>query len=76
MGFMKTIDIELQDMDVEVDFDNYDDIFDLIVDARLTNTFLSPLLLSYVVSRLDDDERLNSLYESIEFVEALEWQYV
>ena len=76
MGFMKTIDIELQDMDVEVDFDNYDDIFDLIVDARLTNTFLSPLLLSYVVSRLDDDERLNGLYESIEFVEALEWQYV
>ena len=76
MGFMKTIDIELQDIDVEVDFDNYDDIFDLIVDARLTNTFLSPLLLSYVVSRLDDDERLNSLYESIEFVEALEWQYV
>ena len=76
MGFMKTIDIELQDMDVEVDFDNYDDIFDLIVDARLTNTFLSPLLLSYVVSRLDDDERLNGLYESIEFVEALDWQYV
>lgn len=76
MGAMKQIDIELQDMDVEVDFDNYDDIFDLIVDARLTNTFLSPLLLSYVVSRLDDDERLNGLYESIEFVEALEWQYV
>ena len=76
MGAMKQIDIELQDMDVEVDFGNYDDIFDLIVDARLTNTFLSPLLLSYVVSRLDDDERLNGLYESIEFVEALEWQYV
>ena len=76
MGFMKTIDIELQDMNVEVDFDNYDDIFDLIVDAQLTNTFLSPLLLSYVVSRLDDDERLNGLYESIEFVEALEWKYV
>ena len=76
MGAMKQIDIELQDMDVEVDFGNYDDIFDLIVDARLTNTFLSPLLLSYVVSRLDDDERLNCLYESIEFVEALEWQYV
>ena len=47
MGVMKTIDIELQDMDVEVDFGNYDDIFDLIVDAQLTNTFLSPLLLSY-----------------------------
>lgn len=76
MGAMKQIDIELQDMDVEVDFGNYDDIFDLIVDARLTNTFLSPLLLSYVVSRLDDDERLNGLYESIEFVEAFEWQYV
>ena len=76
MGAMKQIDIELQDMDVEVDFGNYDDIFDLIVDARLTNTFLSPLLLSYVVSRLDDDERLGNLYQSAEFVEALEWQYV
>jgi len=76
MGAMKTIDIELQDMDIEVDFDNYDDIFDLIVDARLTNTFLSPLLLSYVVSRLNDSERLGKLYDSVEFFEALEWQYV
>ena len=76
MGYMKQIDIELQDMDIEVDFGNYDDIFDLIVDTQLAGVKLSPIMLQYIQYRMTESVHLMSLMGLPEFVEALEWQYV
>jgi len=80
MGVMKEIDIELQELDFAYcDLSNRDDVFDLIVDAELTETKLSKLLLQavryYLVEDSFRDGPLASLWLSDEFVKALSWQY-
>lgn len=80
MGAMKAIDIELQEFDFAYcDLSNRDDVFDLIVDAQLTDTKLSKLLLRavrfYLVEDSYRDGPLSSLWLSDEFVKALSWQY-
>lgn len=76
MGVYKTIDIELQELDVEVDFTNADDLFDLVVDSKLSGVKLSELIRKLIVNNVYEYENLRSLMWNEEFVSCLEWHYV
>lgn len=78
MGAMKDIDIELQDFNCDgYSLSNADDVFDLVVDAQLTNRKLSALLLSAIRYYLAEDSYtdgpLARLWLNGEFRDALEW---
>lgn len=76
MGVYKTIDIELQELDVEVDFTNADDLFDLVVDSKLSGVKLSELIRKLIVNNVYEYENLRQLMWNEEFVSCLEWHYV
>lgn len=73
MSAMKALYTELEELNVEVDFNNRDDIYDLVVDMRLGGVKLSPLMCRAVVGCLEDDAAIQSLVWNDEFVSALEW---
>lgn len=75
MGVYKTLDIELQELDMEVDFTNRDDIFDLVIDSKLSNVKLSPLMLKAIVSQINEYPHLQPLMWFREFIEAMDWHY-
>lgn len=76
MGVYKTIDIELQELDVDVDFTNADDLFDLVVDSKLSGVKLSELIRKLIVNNVYEFENLRGLMWNEEFVSCLEWHYV
>ena len=75
MGAYKTLDIELQELDAEVDFNKRDDVFDLVIDSKLSNVKLSPLMLKVIVSHINEYPHLQPLMWLPEFVEAMDWHY-
>ena len=48
MGYMKTLDLEFQELDCEVELSNSEDVFDLIVDTHLASTPVSRLMLTAI----------------------------
>jgi hypothetical protein len=75
MGVYKTLDIELQELDMEVNFSNKDDLFDLVIDSKLSNVKLSDLMRKCVVSNIYENVHLQPLMWNEEFVTSLEWHY-
>ena len=75
MGIMKTIAIELEELDAEVDFDCADDLFDLVIDTQIANHKLSKLILQYILSNINDYPHLQWLRVNDEFRGAFEWHY-
>lgn len=73
MSAMKAIFTELQELDMEVDFNNRDDLFYLVIDARLSNFKLSPLMCKAVLGSIEDNESFLDLLALDEFVSAMEW---
>lgn len=75
MGIYKDLDIELQELDMEIDFTNRDDLFDLVVDSKLAGVKLSRYMLRFVLANIFGDDRLSSLAFNEEFDDALGWHY-
>jgi len=73
MGVMKTLDIELQDLDAEVDLTNSEDIFDLVVDTHLANKPLSRLMLLHIANSMIYDKSFKWLMHNSEFVDCWDW---
>ena len=77
MGIMKTIAIELEELEAEVDFDCADDIFDLVVDAQLGNTKLSPLMILMIWETIrlhtDSGDAIDRLWSIKEFRDVMAW---
>lgn len=73
MGAMKTLDLELQELDAEVDITNADDVFDLVVDTRLSNKPLSHMMQMYVASVAAERIEVRCLFGLAEFVDAWDW---
>jgi hypothetical protein len=76
MGIMKTIAIELEELDAEVDFDNADDLFDLVIDTQISNHKLSKVILQYIVHSINDYPHLQWLRMNDEFRGAFDWHWV
>ena len=75
MGIMKTIAIELEELDAEVDFNNFDDLFDLVIDTQLAGVKLSPTMLQYIQHSMTESVHLMSLMGLPEFADAIEWHF-
>lgn len=73
MGVMKTLDIELQDLDCEVDLTNSEDIFDLVVDTHLSNKPLSKMMLTYIAYQVSEYSEMRWLFRNAEFVDCWDW---
>jgi hypothetical protein len=76
MGIMKTIAIELEELDAEVDFDNADDLFDLVIDTQLAGVKLSPTMLQYIVHSINEYPHLQGLRVNDEFRNSFDWHWV
>jgi hypothetical protein len=76
MGIMKTIAIELEELDAEVDFDNADDLFDLVIDTQISNHKLSKVILQYIVHSINEYPHLQWLRVNDEFRGAFDWHWV
>jgi hypothetical protein len=76
MGIMKTIAIELEELDAEVDFDNADDLFDLVIDTQLAGVKLSPTMLQYIVYSINEYFHLQWLRVNDEFRNSFDWHWV
>jgi hypothetical protein len=76
MGIMKTIAIELEELDADVDFDNADDLFDLVIDTQLAGVKLSPTMLQYIVHSINEYPHLQWLRVNDEFRNAFDWHSV
>jgi hypothetical protein len=75
MGVYKEIDIELQELDMDVDLNNRDDLFDLVVETKLSNVKLSRNILKVILTNVFSNDRLRSLAHNEEFDDALGWHY-
>ena len=75
MGVYKEIDIELQELDMDVDLNNRDDLFDLVVETKLSNVKLSRNILKVILTNVFSNDRLRSLAFNEEFDDALGWHY-
>jgi len=76
MGIMKTIAIELEELDAEVDFNNFDDLFDLVIDTQLAGVKLSPTMLQYIVHSINEYPHLQGLRVNDEFRGAFDWHWL
>jgi len=76
MGIMKAIAIELEELEAEVDFDNADDLFDLVIDTQLAGVKLSPTMLQYIVHSINEYPHLQWLRVNDEFRGAFDWHWV
>ena len=72
MGAYKTLDIELQELDADVDFGNAEDVFDLVVDTHLSNKALSHLMLTAIAYELVKPSH-RWLMRNTEFVDCWDW---
>lgn len=72
MGAYKTLDIELQELDVEADLTNSEDVFDLVVDTHLSNKPLSRLMLIAIAYELVKPTH-RWLMRNAEFVDCWDW---
>lgn len=72
MGAYKTLDIELQELDVEADLTNSEDVFDLVVDTHLANKPLSRLMLVAIAYELVKPTH-RWLMRNAEFVDCWDW---
>lgn len=72
MGAMKTLDIELQDLDIEADLTNSEDIFDLVVDTHLASTPLSALMMLFISHELVKSKNRWLLLND-EFMSCFDW---
>lgn len=71
--------IQPKTMKAEVNMDCVDDVFDAVVDAYLAGKVLARNLVEDICFGLYRDKNggvLFELYESDEFLTALDWQYV
>ena len=75
MGAVKAIYTELQELDAEVDFANTDDVFDLVIDTKLSGVKLSDLMRKFIIENIYENVRLQPLMWNEEFVTSLEWHY-
>lgn len=75
MGAYKTLDIELQELDVEADLTNSEDVFDLVVDTHLSNKPLSRLMLIAIAYELVKPSH-RWLMRNAEFVDCWDWHGV
>lgn len=75
MGAVKAIYTELQELDAEVDFSNADDVFDLVIDSKLSGVKLSDLMRKFIIENIYENVRLQPLMWNEEFVTSLEWHY-
>lgn len=75
MGAVKAIYTELQELDAEVDFSNADDVFDLVIDSKLSGVMLSDLMRKFIIENIYENVRLQPLMWNEEFVTSLEWHY-
>ncbi len=73
MGVMKSLDIELQELDAEVDLTNADDVFDLVVDTRLSNKPLSRMMQVYIASVAAERIDVRCLFGLDEFIDCWDW---
>jgi hypothetical protein len=77
MGAYKAIAMELEELEAEVNFDCADDIFDLVVDAQLGNTKLSPLMIRMIWGTLglhsDSGNPIDRLWSIKEFRDVMAW---
>jgi hypothetical protein len=76
MGIYKTLDIELQELDMEINFTNRDDLFDMVIDSKLSGVKLSDLMRKLIVNNIHQYVHLQPLMWNEEFVTSLEWHYV
>ena len=72
MSAMKEIFTELEELNVEVNFNNRDDLYDMAVDMRLAGVKLSLLMCKAILGSVEDNEFFD-LMDSDEFVSAMEW---
>jgi hypothetical protein len=72
MGAYKTLDIELQELDADVDFSNAEDVFDLVVDTHLSSVALSRLMLIAISYELVKPTH-RWLLSNAEFVDCWDW---
>lgn len=73
MGIFKTIDTELQELNFDyIDLANSEDIFDVVIDAKLSNHKLIPVLVQLIDFNINKFE-YSWLKNNDEFVSALEW---
>jgi len=72
MGAYKTLDIELQELDVEADLRNSEDVFDLVVDTHLSNKPLSHLMLIAIAYELQKPTH-RWLLTNDEFMDCWDW---
>jgi hypothetical protein len=72
MGAYKTLDIELQELDADVDFSNAEDVFDLVVDTHLSSVALSRLMLVAISYELVKPTH-RWLLSNTEFVDCWDW---
>lgn len=72
MGAYKTLDIEMQELDVEADLTNCEDVFDLVVDTHLANKPLSRLMLVAIAYELVKPTH-RWLMRNAEFVDCWDW---
>jgi hypothetical protein len=72
MGAYKTLDIELQELDADVDFSNAEDVFDLVVDTHLSSVALSRLMLVAISYELVKPTH-RWLLSNAEFVDCWDW---
>lgn len=75
MGAVKAIYTELQELDAEVNFANADDVFDLVIDTKLSGVKLSDLMRKFIIENIYENVRLQPLMWNEEFVTSLEWHY-
>lgn len=73
MGAYKTLDIELQELDVEADLTNSEDVFDLVVDTHLANKPLSRLMLLQIAHSMIYEKSFKWLMHNEEFVTCWDW---
>ena len=72
MGAVKAIATELFELNVNVDFKNPDDVFDLVVDMQLCNRKLSPFMVEVIWPYMGISS-LERLWDSQEFLDAMAW---
>lgn len=77
MGAVKAIALELEELDVDVNFDNADDLFDLVIDTQLSNHMLSPLMVEMIWGVLrtncNKNNPIDRLWDSQEFLDGMAW---
>lgn len=72
MGAYKTLDIELQELDADVDLRNSEDVFDLVIDTHLSNKPLSRLMLTAIAYELAKPTH-RWLMRNDEFFDCWDW---